>query len=159
MRALHNQVTLSIDIFFVKKIPFLLKLSRVLCFGTATHLGDRKIETIYKALESIVKYYFQKGFKITGVTADGEFAALEEHFINLPGAPKLNVTSAGEHEPFIKRKIRVVKEHVRSVRNSLTFEKIPQKMKIHMVFNPVKLLNLFPVKGGLKYSPKLILAG
>ena len=44
--------------------------------------------------------------------ADGEFAALEEHFINLPGAPNLNVTSAGEHEPFIERKIRVVKERV-----------------------------------------------
>ena len=32
-------------------------------------------------------------------------------------------------------------------------------MTVHMVFNCVKLLNLFPVKGGLPYSPKSILAG
>ena len=65
-----------------------------------------------------------------------------------------NVTSVVEHEPFIKIKIRVVKERVQSVRHSLPFEKIPQKMTFHMVFNSVKLLNLFPVKGGLSYSPK-----
>jgi len=59
-----------------------------------------------------LKYYSQKGFKITGVTADGEFASLDEHFINLPGAPRLNLTSAGEHAPYIERKIRVVKEIV-----------------------------------------------
>ena len=127
-----------------------LTLSCVLCFVTVTHLVDKKLQTIYKALECIVKYYSQKVSKLR-VTADGEFAYLYEHFVNLPGAPRLNLTSA------IERKIRVVKERVRCVQHSLPFDKIPLKMTIHMGFNCVKLLDLFPVKGGLPYSPKSIL--
>ena len=36
IRDLHKQATLSIDIFYVNKIPFLVTLSRVLCFMTST---------------------------------------------------------------------------------------------------------------------------
>ncbi len=48
IRTLHRLVMMSIDVFFVNKIPFLITLSRKICFTTVTHLSNRKIETIFK---------------------------------------------------------------------------------------------------------------
>ncbi len=95
------------------------------------------------------------------VTADNEFAPLAELFYELPGAPTLNLTSANKHEPYIERRVRVVKERVRSVRHSLPFKSIPIRMLSHMIFFTVKMLNNFPVKGGIsiQYSPKTIMSG
>ena len=106
-------------------------------------------------------YYFQKGFQVTGVTADGEFASLQECMVELPGAPKLNLMSANKHKPFIKHHIHVVKERVCSLCHSLPFKQLPKQVTIYMVFYAVKLLNYFPVKGGIsdQYSPNAILAG
>jgi hypothetical protein len=106
-------------------------------------------------------YYLQKGFQIMTITADNEFAPLAELLYELPGAPTLNLTSANEHEPFIERRIRVVKERVRSIRHSLPFKSIPIRMLTHMIFFAVKMLNNFPVKGGIstEYSPKTIMSG
>jgi hypothetical protein len=77
IRELHKEVTLTIDIFFVNKIPFFLTLSRVLYFTTVTHLPDRSLDQIFKALKGIFYYYLQQGFRVTLITGDGEFASLE----------------------------------------------------------------------------------
>ncbi len=47
------------------------------------------------------------------------------------------------------------------VRHSLPFTSIPIKMLTHMTFFVVKMLNHFPVKGGIssQYSPKTIMSG
>ena len=142
-------------------IPFFLTLSRKICFTTVTHLTNRKTATIFAAFKSIFMYYLQKGFHIVTVTADNEFAPLAELMYQLPGAPTLNLTSANEHEPYIERRIRVVKERTRAVRHSIPFTQIPTKMLTHMVFFVVKLLNYFPAKGGVsaQYSPKTIMSG
>jgi hypothetical protein len=56
---LQKEVTLTIDIFFVNKIPFFLTLSRVLYFTTVTHLPDRSLDQVFKALKGIFYYYLQ----------------------------------------------------------------------------------------------------
>ena len=73
----------------------------------------------------------------------------------------LNLTSANEHEPFIERQIRVVKERSRAIRHSIPFTAIPAKMLMHMIFFVVKMINNFPAKGGVltEYSPKTIMSG
>jgi len=161
IRELHRFVTLSIDVFFVNKVPFFITLSRKICFSTVTHLANRKIPTIFAALKSIFMYYLQKGFQIMTITADNEFAPLAELLYELPGAPALNLTSANEHEPYVERRIRVIKERIRAVRHSVPFKALPVKMLTHMVFFVVKLLNYFPTKGGVstQYSPKTIMSG
>ena len=40
IRELHRIVTLTIDVFFVNKVPFFLTLSRNICFSTVTHLEN-----------------------------------------------------------------------------------------------------------------------
>ncbi len=105
-------MTLTINIFFVNKNPFFLTLSRVLYFTTVTHLPNRSLDQIFKALEGIFDYYLQRGFRVTFITGDGELASLEQFTNLLMGVPWLNLTSANEHEPFIEHPIHVVKERV-----------------------------------------------
>jgi hypothetical protein len=158
---LHQLVFLTADLFFVNQIPFFLTLSRKICFTAVNHVTDRKAETIFKAFEEIYRFYLQRGFKITTVHADGEFAPLQAMIQAMPGGPRVNLASANEHVPEIERRIRVVKERSRSIRHSLPFNKIPKLLIIYIVFYAVQLLNHFPAKGGVSatISPKTIMSG
>jgi hypothetical protein len=95
------------------------------------------------------------------ITADGEFKPLEKLMVDLSGVPRLNLMAANEHELYVKRNIRVIKERVRAVRHSLPFSKIPAQITTHMVFFVTKFLNFFLVKGGIsdQYSLKAIMSG
>jgi hypothetical protein len=158
---LHKEVFLTTDIFFVNKIPFFLKLSCKICFTAVNHLADRTVPQIFKAFKEMYQYYLQRGFHIKMVHADSEFAPLKSLIESMTGGPMVNLASANEHVPEIKRRIRVVKEQCQATRHSLPFETIPKLMMIHIVLNVVKLLNFFPTKGGVSdtLSPKTIMSG
>ena len=106
-------------------------------------------------------YYLKRGFCITTVMADSDFAALQTLFTSLYGALQLNMTAANEHEPFVERRIHVIKEQVRVVHHSLPFKSLPRKLVANMVLYCTKLLNFFPTKGGISttLSPKAIMSG
>jgi len=158
---LHKEVYLTLDLFFVNKIPFLLTLSRNICFTTVNHLADRKLAHIFQAFLSVYKLYLNRGFRIVTVHADGEFAPLQALIHDMPGGPMVNLASANEHVPEIERRIRVVKERARAHRHSLPFNRIPKLLTIHIVFANVRMLNFFPSKGGISdiYSPRTIMSG
>ncbi len=115
IREHQKEVTLTINIFFMNEILFFLTLSRVLYFTTVTHLPNRSLDQIFKALKGIFYYYLQRGFHVTFIMGDGEFASLEQFTNLLMGVPWLNLTSANKYEPFIEHRICVVKERVRSI--------------------------------------------
>ena len=159
--ALHKEVFLTSDIFFVNKIPFFLTLSRKICFSAVTHLANRTVPEIFKAFKEHYVYYLQRGFRIVTVHADGEFAPLKPLIEALPGGPRVNLASANEHVPEPERKIRVIKERARSVRHSLPFERVAKVLTIAIVLHVTKMLNFFPPKGGISdsISPKTIMSG
>jgi hypothetical protein len=158
---LHKGVFLTCDIFFVNQIPFFITLSRNICFTAVNHLTDRKVKTIFKSFDKIYRFYLNRGFRITTVYADGEFAPLQALIQGMPGGPTVNLASTNEHVLKIERRIQVVKERCRSSQHSLPFNRIPKLLTIHIVFNSIKLLNHFPVKGGISdtLSPKTIMTG
>jgi hypothetical protein len=158
---LHQEVFLTADIFFVNKIPFFLTLSRKICFTAVNHLANRTVPHIFKAFKEIYQYYLQRGFHITVLHVDGEFAPLKALIESMPGGPMVNLASANEHVPEIERRIRVVKERCRASRHDLPFQRIPKLLLIHIVLNSVKMLNFFPTKGGVSdnISPKTIMSG
>jgi hypothetical protein len=82
---LHKEVFLTTDIFFVNKIPFFLTLSRNICFTAVNQLADRTVPQIFKAFKEMYQYYLQRGFNITTVHADGEFASLKTLIEAMPG--------------------------------------------------------------------------
>ena len=161
IRVLHKFITISIDILFVNKIKFFITLSQKICFTTVTHLLNPKTDTIFKAFKGIFKYYYQCGFQLMVVTSDSGFKPLDKVMVELPGAPCLNLTTANDHEPYVERKIRVIKERLCAVCHSLPFSNITVQITMHMVFFYTKLLNFFPVKGGIsdQYSPNAIMSG
>ena len=124
-------------------------------------MANRKVKSIYKAFEEIYRFYLNRGFRITTIHADGKFGPLQALIQAMPGGPRVNLASSSEHVPEIERRIRVVKERCRASRHSLPFNRIPRLLTIHIVFNSVKLLNYFPVKGGISatISPKTIMTG
>ena len=70
------------------------------------------------------------------------------------------MSSRSEHVPVIERRIRVIKERVRSIRNSLPFKILPKIMLIEMVKYCIKWLNVFPSKGGINnMSPTKVMVG
>jgi hypothetical protein len=143
LMKLHKEVFMMTDIFFVKKNPFFLTLSRNITFTAVNHLADRTVPQIFKAFKEIYQFYLQRGFHITVVHGDGELAPLKPLIESIPGGPVVNLVSANEHVPEIERQIRVVKERCRATRHSLPFEWIPKIMTIHIVLNVVKLLIFF----------------
>jgi hypothetical protein len=140
LMKLHKQVFLMTDILFVNKNPFFLKLSHRITFTAVNHLADSTVPQIFKALKEIYQYYLQRGFHITVLHADGEFAPLEPFIESIPGGTVVNLVSANEHVPEIERCIRVVEERCRATQHSLPFEWIPKITTIHIVLNVVKLL-------------------
>ena len=48
---LHKEVFLTLDIFFVNKIPFLLTLSRKICFTAVNHLKNCTVPQIFAAFK------------------------------------------------------------------------------------------------------------
>jgi hypothetical protein len=122
LMKLHKQVFLTTGIFFVNKNPFSLALSRKITFTAINHLAYRTVPQIFKAFKEIYQYYLQRGFHITVVHADGEFAPLEPLIESIPGGPVVNLASTNEHVPEIERRIRVVKERCRATQHSLPFE-------------------------------------
>jgi hypothetical protein len=161
LMKLHKEVFLTTDIFFIKKIPFFLKLSRKICFTAVNHLADPTVPQIFKAFKEMYQYYLQHGFHIKTMHTDGEFAPLKPLIESMPGGPMVNLASANKHVPEIERRIRVVKERCGATRQRLPFERIPKLMTIHIVLNVVKLLNFFPNKGGVSdtLSPNTIMSG
>ena len=63
------------------------------------------------------------------------------------GGGRLNMTSADKHVPKIERRIRLVKERSRAMRDSVPFNRIPKLMIIHAILNISKMLNYFLTKG------------
>jgi hypothetical protein len=122
LMKLHKEVFLTTDIFFVNNNPFFLVLSCKITFTSVNHLADCTMPQIFKAFKEIYQYYLQRGFHITVVHADGEFAPLKPLIESIPGGPVVNLSSANEHVPNIERQIRVVKERCRATRHSHPFD-------------------------------------
>ena len=68
---LHKEVFLTLDIFFVNNISFLLLLSQRICFTAVNHLANRTVPQISAAFKEIYQYYMNRGFCITTVHSDG----------------------------------------------------------------------------------------
>jgi hypothetical protein len=107
---LHKEVFMTTDIFFVNNIPFFFTLSRNICLTAVNHLTDRTVLQIFKAFNDMYQYYLQRGFYITTVHADGEFAPIKILIESIPGGPMVNLASANEHMSESEIWIRVARD-------------------------------------------------
>jgi hypothetical protein len=107
---LHNEVMLSINIFFVNKIFFFLSLSHVIYYTSTLHLANCKVGTIFQAFKVIFVYYLCRGFCIININANSKLEPLKPLIEALPSAPTVNLSAKSEHIADIEHHIHVVKE-------------------------------------------------
>ena len=158
---LNKTLFLTADICFVNRIPFFISLIRRIDFTGVIYLKGRTAAIIFDVFKAIFRFYFQQGFRIQTVHADGEFGALKYLIQNIPAGPRVNLTRVNKHVPEIERRIRVVKERSCAFLHSLPFNRIPTLMTIHAILNITEMLNYFPTKKGIssELSPHSILTG
>ena len=87
-------------------------------FTTVENLNHRKDAKIMSRLNSVIKLYKNQSFTIKTMFTDNDFevhdSALNQNISYLiPLPPK------DEHVPEIKRKIQVIKERLRAIKNTL----------------------------------------
>ena len=97
------------DIFFVNNIPLLITLSHNIHFTATSCLSTKTAKDIFKYFWHICVLYLKRGFKITPVHSDGEFAPVRELVAETWSVPIVNLTSAKQHVPEIEHRIQVVK--------------------------------------------------
>lgn len=159
---LHRILSLSADIMFVNKIPFMVSLSRGLKFQTVQRLKNRKIDNITKSIKRIVNLYKSRSFNISCIFMDREFEPVKNEWLEQDGQTvNMNTIGADDHVPEIERRIRMTKERVKATRSTLPYKKISIAILVEMVFNAVMWLNVFPSKNSLLkiVSPRTILTG
>ncbi len=67
---LQQKVSIAIDIFFANRHIFFMTYSRKICFTTATHLVNRKVNEVWAAMHKIYQMYLLHGFHIVEIAGD-----------------------------------------------------------------------------------------
>jgi hypothetical protein len=157
----HKDVFITVDLFYVHKIVFLVTYSRRICLTTVKWLDTRKITGVFTALCEDFNVYRRRGFIITLIHGDNEFAPLQPFLDEMPESQKLILTAKGDHVPETERWIRVIEERCRALRHSLQFNKIPLIITMYIVLQAVGMLNFFPQTTGVSetLSPTTIISG
>jgi hypothetical protein len=78
--ALHPNITLCIDFFYIHKHLFLHTISRDIGFRTAIPVPDHSHPTIIKELRRIILLYTLGGFTIADIHGDHEFDLASPQF-------------------------------------------------------------------------------
>ncbi|MGB0424073.1 MAG: hypothetical protein ACPGED_07120, partial [Flavobacteriales bacterium] len=136
----HNDITISIDIFYVNGLPFLHTISNNINFRTVEPLSNETYKTLLDKTYKVLNFYQARGFSINTIKADGQFECLEESL----RPTHLYVSAAGEHVPEIERSVQTIEGDVRSMHQGLPFQTYPKLMLRMMVRQAVRLRNLFP---------------
>lgn len=136
-----------------------MSISRALKFGTAEALENRRSETLAISLKRIKMTYSRRGFAVTQVAADNEFAVLETQLANI--GISLNTVARDEHVPEIERHIRTLKERCRETYNALPFKRWPSRMLVELVYAIAFWLHAFPASDGVSasISPRELVTG
>ena len=147
------------NIFYVKRTPFLITKPNKVNYITVSHLKNRSKKIIIKAINMVKRTYLTRGFKISDYDSDNEFDNDDIRLVLLPC--QLQVCAKGKHVPRIERDVRTVKEFCRSTWYAIPYPKYTILMVISLVQNMVKWLNAFPSKGGIseEMNPETIVTG
>ena len=84
----------------------------------------------------------QQGFNVTSILMDGKFACIRGNLTKL--YIDIKFCSNSEHVGEIKRLNRIVKQRVRVIYNTISFEKIPGSTIIEIVTLVIFYLNAIP---------------
>ena len=155
-----EKVTMSLDIFYVDRIPYLITISRKLLFTTARGLQSRDHDTVMSAIMEVISLYKMHKHEVDLILSDNEFGPLKERIRKDAGA-ELNLSSPNEHVPEVERNIRLIKERLRSMLAGMPYGRIPTNFKRELILTCASMLNVIPREAGVSntLSPMELLTG
>jgi hypothetical protein len=74
--SIYRQVVLGVDLMHVNRIAFYVTRSRNIKLGSVEHIANMNNKTLGRAIRQVQQQYVKRGFKITHLLADGQFAPL-----------------------------------------------------------------------------------
>ena len=151
---LHQQVTLSADIMFVNRVPFLFSVLRNINLIMIENASRRTASQLGHLLQRIIRVYVRAGFHLRTILMDNKFNKVRDHIPEI----NMNTPAAAEHVGEIEHKIWVIYEQARGIICTLPYKQLPLIMMIHLMHSVVMRLNNFPVSNGISstYSPHKI---
>ena len=114
---LNKFVIIAADVMFVAGVPFFVTHLRKIKFTTAEYLPLRTAVQLANSLKKVFYLYARGGFLVRHALMDREFEKVRD----LVPLVEVNTTAAREHVAVIERKIRHVKERVRSTTSEYPF--------------------------------------
>ena len=158
IKNMNHDLDLCMDIMFVNELPMLTTIDKTIRFRGLVPLESRTHEECYRALDKVLRFYNQAGYRIRTIFCDGEFRAMMDKVCDDLDV-RMNYTNALDHVPEAERNNRTIKERIRAAFHRLPFKKITKTMLRYLAMIQVNQLNLFPAKGGVSkyYSPRMIL--
>lgn len=142
-RVTQVEQVLAVDIFFVKKLPFLLGVLIPLGLSLCIPLKNRSLECVASALTIFLATASSRGFDCIIIKTDGEGAI--GSMVTALNSKGIIVDTAGpgQHVPIVERKIQTVKQRVRSYENSLPFIMTRLLLTMCVIFC-ISRLNMHP---------------
>jgi hypothetical protein len=119
-RVTQVQRILAVDLFFIKKLPFLL--GQLVPLGLALCIPTKNTASVIAAgIRSFTNTARSRDFDCVKLRTDGEgaLAAMSEELSGL--GIVLDVAGPGQHVPVVERKIQTIKERVRAHKSSLPY--------------------------------------
>ena len=141
---IRQDQVLYIDIMFVNRCAYLLGKFMPSEYIAVRKITSTNIKHMAAAINKMLAYMFKSGFHITVILCDGESAVASEE---LQDHVSVHIdTSGGESVKVIERLIRVVKERVRGIINTLPYE-LPDNMLDWLIQHVVYYMNFIPSTG------------
>ena len=149
---------LHVDIMFINGQAYLISVLMPVEHVQVTKLNGKDNFTIWRALERHRKFPEKFGLETAIIRVDGESAISSEWFKEKLG-DLLDVGGAGVAVPAVERKIRTIKERIRSVITTLPFE-LTQTLEEWCVRGSAYTINLIPTSNSKEFaSPREKLFG
>ena len=158
-RVTQVQQILTLDILFIKRIPFLLGVLIPLGLTLCATLKDRATVSVAAALRQFIATVSSRNFDIVQLRIDGEGALgpIVNELSHL--GIVVDIAGPGQHVPVVERRIQTVKQRVRAYENSLPFV-MTRILLLHCVLFTVSRLNMVPGRmSGSSLCPLEILTG
>ena len=156
----HSSIELCVDIIYVNKIGFLTTIGCPMYYRKTSHVKDGKKNTVFNALDHILRTWNSGGFHVTKIYCDNGFKAIMET-VKDELKTDINYSNPQDHEPRIERNNRTIKNQTRVGLHGATFKRIPKIMITELVMGSTEKFNMFPAKAGVSdhYSPETIVSG
>jgi hypothetical protein len=161
-RIVPSELTLNVDLFYIDSDAYLVSVSSHIALTMVDYLGrinmrGNKIHArnalhVKKYLYRQINNYRARNFRITSINCDGEgaFNAITDDLRSI--GIDVNLHGPGQHVSVVERTIRLIKERVRGIYNTLPYV-LPASLLIWLVYYAVNRINIVPRRGGLMHIP------